>query len=108
MTYECHRCVADEKGAGGQTNEGGSSSSAGGESKGGKASGGSASGSTTGGKPAGTAGTSPNPPEDNDTDSEEGGCSVSQAPSSAGALGSGLFVLGLAFAGIARRRSQAR
>ena len=107
MTYECHRCVADEDGAGGQANEGGRSSSAGSENNGGKASGGSASGSTTGGKPAGTAGTPPNPPEDDDTDSEEGSCSVSQAPGSAGALGSGLFVLGLALAGIVRRRSQA-
>lgn len=107
MTYECHRCVAEAQGSGGQSNEGGSSSSAGSDNKGGKASGGSTSGTTAG--KSSTAGTSstagaPNPPDDGDDSDSDGGCSVSHTP---GGSGSALLVLGLAMAGVLRRRSQA-
>jgi MYXO-CTERM domain-containing protein len=115
MTYECHRCVGDDpQGSGGQSNEGGGNS-AGTKSEGGKPAGGSSSGSTAGESSGSTAGKSSGAgtsstagtPTEVDDDSEDGGCSVSQAPGGAGALGTGLLALGLAVAGIFRRRSQA-
>jgi MYXO-CTERM domain-containing protein len=112
MTYDCFRCVANEEGSGGQSNEGGGG--AGGEGKGGSAAGGSSNGSTagkssTGGSSAGTtsAAGAPTSPtgSSNDDDSDDGGCSVAQTPGAGRALGTGLLVLGLAFASIFRRRS---
>src|SRR5690349_16886514 len=77
MTYECLRCVAEETGTGGQSNEGGGSSTAGSKNEGGKSSGGSSSGSSAGkSSGAGTTSTAGKPtdmPVDED-DSEEGGC----------------------------------
>lgn len=108
MTYDCLRCVAEETGAGGQSNEGGGSSTAGSKNEGGKSSGGSSSGTAGKSSAAGTtstAGKPADPPQPEDDDAEEGGCSVSQAPGGARALGTGLLVLGLAVAGIFRRRS---
>ncbi|HVY25992.1 MAG TPA: hypothetical protein VHB79_05545 [Polyangiaceae bacterium] len=104
MSYACNRCVADEGGAGGQPSESGGTSAGGQPSNGGGGSAGAPvnppGGSAAGGK-TNTAGSS------NDSkSSDDGGCSLTEARGT-GALGSLLVALGVAVAGMRRRRSRA-
>jgi hypothetical protein len=117
MTYACYRCEIVNEGMGGQSNEGGAS--AGGETNtagtvaaagaptnppGGSSAGGAASGSAGA---AGSKAVSSGAAATKSTSDDGGGCSVTHVRGGAGALGVVLAALGLAIAGLRRRRTLA-
>jgi hypothetical protein len=113
MTYSCYRCMpADDGGGGGQANEAGgaeagvnagssSSAGAGANTAGTKSSSSAGAGANT----AGTKSSSSAGAANSKSGSDDGGCSLSQAPGAASGLWATLIALGLTFAGIRRRRS---
>jgi MYXO-CTERM domain-containing protein len=99
LTYACYRCEPVDQGTGGQPNEGGAGKPDGGGS--------SAGGTAAGGTQTATAGaTTAGTKSDSSADSDDGGsCSVSHARGGAGALMAALALLGVAVAGLYRRKS---
>lgn len=102
VTYQCYRCVASDDGGGGRANEAGASNTSGSAAGGATDHG---SGGATAGGSGNAVGSSSAGAANSKSGSDDGGCSLSQAPRGGGPLGAALIALGLTFAGIRRRRS---
>lgn len=111
MTYSCYRCMPADDGGGGHANDAGGAQAGGGATNTSGSAGGGTPNSNSGGASAGgivSAGTTSGPTADtakSKSGSDDGGCSLSQAPSAASGLWATLTALGLTFVGIRRRRS---
>ena len=119
MTYSCYRCMPADDGGGGHANDAGGAETGGGASNtSGSAAGGTPSSDSAGasagggsssiaGAAANAAGTTSSTADTakSKSASDDGGCSLSQAPSAASGLWATLIALGLTFVGIRRRRS---